>query len=158
MANKTRNSPDEVYIKQSEKDGYDLDGIPLKTGKVGDFYGKLSDGTEREEAEERPISITAENLSALGNRAVVADCITVAMSVMGKKQEVQIESLRFTKGTSHWPNEIRAQIPEIAEMVELRRLIREVQQNPRLKKQFVAWLRQNQDSQNLLDAISAEAG
>jgi len=158
MANKERKSPVEVFIQNAESDGYELDAIPLKAAKVGDFYGKPTDGTEIDEADEKPVAITAGNLSSLGNREVIADGMTITLSIMGREREVQIETLRFSKGSSHWPAAIRDQVPEIAEMFELRRRIREVQQNPRLKKQFVAWLTDNPDSRALLDAMSADMG
>ena len=151
MLKKKRKSPVEVFIKHIESDGYELDGIASKAGKVGNYYGEV----KIDEADERPIEITAKNLPSLGDREVVADGVTVTLSVMGKEQDVRVETLRFTKGTSHWPAQIRDQIPEIAEMVALRRCLREVMDNPRLQKQFVASLQKDEDAQKLLKAITA---
>lgn len=154
MGKNKRNSVLEILFKPIESNGFDLDQIPLKLAKVGNYYGKLSDDSAIDEADEKPVTITSKNLPSLGNRKVAADGRTVSLTVMGQVRDVQIEKLRFSKGTCHWPSQVRDQVPEIAEMVELRRRIREVQQNPRLKKRFVAWLRSNQKSLALLEALS----
>jgi predicted component of type VI protein secretion system len=152
-----RNSLVEVFIRHAKSNGFILDAIPMKTGKIGNYYGLPTDGTEIDESDEKPKAITHENLPRLGDRPVVADGVTVRLKVMGEQQDTQIANLHFTKSTSHWPAQIVEQVPEIAEMVKLRSVVRAVQQNPRLKKLFVAWLKENQDARALLEAIHLKA-
>lgn len=146
------NSPVEVFVREARSDGFDVDAIPPSFAKVGDFFGKSNDGAA-DEADEKLTRVTAENVAKLCGREVAADGLSVTLRVMGKETKADVDRLRFTRGTAHWPAQIRDQVPQIERMVQLRQRLREVQKNPKLKRQLVVWLRANPAAKQLLDRI-----
>ncbi len=120
MANEQSVAPKErvnITYKPATGDAQEDVELPLKTLVVGDFLGHKD---ERPVEERKPINVDKDNFNQVMTEHKLAVTISVADKLTGEADATRAASLQFKTLADFTPDGIVQQVPELAQLLELR--------------------------------------